>query len=301
MISVEETKQLLANLGDLDLREYPSEKVKDAIKGFRAYPLNVTEFNIGNVIYRIRPNTDNKSFEKPNDLSFKPQEFNKTFQRASSPNGTMFYGSIIPQENLDSEVDMARVIAATEASNLIRNKDSADGVEIVSFGKWRVLDTISLGTVVYSEIEKNVTPYAKGRAKYLLDLLKESPDKAEQGKLMMDFIAKEFSKKEIRGDFDYLISALFAERIVEKGFDGVIYPSVRAEEKGMNVAILPRVVESKMRLEGVMECRVYKQGEDILVEDSHVAWVNAGDERLKFISIQEDLKKRGGKESDALK
>lgn len=301
MVSVDETKQLLKVLGELDLKGYPSEKVKEAIKGFRAYPLNVTEFHIGNVIYRIRPNSENKSFTKTSDLSYKPQEYNKTYQRASSPQATMFYGSIIPFENLNSEVDMARVIAATEASNLIRNKDSADGVEIVSFGKWRVLDTISLGTVVYSEVERNVTPYAKGRAKYLVELLEKSPDIAEQGKLMMDFIASEFAKKEIRGDFDYIISALFTERIIEKGFDGVIYPSVRAEEKGMNVAIRPSVVDGKMRLEGVVECQVYKQGSEIIIEDSHVAWTSAGVSKLNFISIEEDIKRRGGKAEDRLK
>lgn len=301
MITVDETKQLLKNLGELDLREYPIEKVKQVIRGFRTYPLNVTEFNIGNVVYRIRPNTDGKSFTSATDLSYKPQSYNKTFQRASSPQATMFYGSIIPFENLNSEVDMARVIAATEASNLIRNKDSADGVEIVSFGKWRVLETIRLGTVVYSDIDRNVTPYAKGRAKYLIELLEKSPDIASQGKLMMDFIASEFSKKEIRGDFDYIISALFSERIIEKGFDGVIYPSVRAEEKGMNVAILPNVVDNRMRLEGVVECKVYKLGNEILVEDSQVAWINAGDNSLKFITIQEDIKRRGGNSNDLLK
>jgi hypothetical protein len=285
MITVDETKQLLKTLSDLDLTKYPNDLVKDAIKGFRAYPLNVTECHIGNVIYRIRPNTENKSFVNSSDLSYKPQEYNKTYQRASSPQATMFYGSIIPQENLNSEVDMARVIAATEASNLIRNKESPDGVEIVSFGKWRVIDTISLGTVIYSEVDRNVTPYAKARAKYILELLEKSPALAEQGKLMMDFIAAEFSKKEIRGDFDYIISALFTERIIEKGFDGVIYPSVRAEEKGMNVAILPRVVENKMRLEGVVECKVHKQGNQILVEDSKVAWVNGGISHFNFISI----------------
>jgi hypothetical protein len=300
MITVEETKQLLTHLGNLDLKQYPDEEVKKAIRGFRAYPLNVTEFHIGNVIYRIRPNTGNKSFTNASDLSYKPQAYNKTYQRASSPQATMFYGSIIPQENLNSEVDMARVIAATEASNLIRNKDSADGVEIVSFGKWRVLDTISLGTVVYSEVERNVTPYAKGRAKYVLELLEKSPDIAQQGKLMMDFIASEFSKKEIRGDFDYIISALFTERIIEKGFDGVIYPSVRAEEKGMNVAILPNVVDNRMRLEGVVECKVYKQGSDILVEDSQVAWINADVSELNFISIEDDIQRRGGKAADRL-
>lgn len=69
MITVDETKHLLKTLSALDLTTYPKEQVKNAIKGFRGYPLNVTEFHIGNVIYRIRPNPENKSFVKASDLS----------------------------------------------------------------------------------------------------------------------------------------------------------------------------------------------------------------------------------------
>lgn len=292
-MTIELTKQLIDGLSKLDLSKYPVDEVKTQLKGLRHFPFTYTEFHIGNVIYRIRPNSDGKSFEKPADLSYKPQEFNKTFQRASSPNQTMFYGSIIPQDNLETEIDIARVIAATEASRLFRDKNSGDGFELVTFGKWRVLDTIKLGTIVYSEIERNITPYVKNRGKALLEFMKGHPDKEEQGKVMMDFIASEFSKEKINADYDYIISALFTERIVEKGFDGVIYPSVRAEEKGMNVAISPSTVDSKMRLEGVMECKIHKTGTEILIEDSHVAWVNAGDTKLNFRTIKEDMEKRG--------
>ncbi len=295
----EQAKKLLDEFKILDLQAYPVDQVEGLIRSMRVYPICITEFHVGNVIYRIRPNEKGVPFELPADLSYKPQKYNSTFQRASSPNRTMFYGSIVPQDNLDSEIDLARVIAATEASKLIRDKDAPDGVEIVSFGKWRLVDTIQLGTIVFSDVDRNVTPYARNRARTVLELLASAPEKSEAGKLLMDFIASEFAKRDIRGDYDYLISAMFTEHIVAKGYHGVIFPSVRSEEKGMNVAIIPDAAD-KMRLEGVMQCTVAKEGNQIAILDSKVAWVNPGDQKLNFISLAEDLERRKSSVGKAL-
>ncbi len=48
-------------------------------------------------------------------------------------------------------------------------------------------------------------------------------------KLINEFFAQQFANPNIRFDTDYIISALFAESKLEYGFDGIIYPSVKAK------------------------------------------------------------------------
>ena len=46
----------------------------------------------------------------------------------------MFYGSVIPAANEQSEIDVGRVIAAAEGSKMFRKKSIVEGKEIVTFG-----------------------------------------------------------------------------------------------------------------------------------------------------------------------
>lgn len=56
--------------------------------------------------------------------SFKPQQFNNIYQRASTPNRTMFYGSIIPEELDKGDLDNERVVVTTEALSWIGSKET---------------------------------------------------------------------------------------------------------------------------------------------------------------------------------
>jgi hypothetical protein len=82
-------------------------------------------------------------------------------------------------------------------------------------------------------------------------------DISERSLLYSDFLANEFSKETINHDYDYMISAIFSELTVDSGYDGIIYPSVRVEGMGLNVAIRPESMH-KLKLCVAGENHLYK-------------------------------------------
>ena len=61
--------------------------------------------------------------------------------------------------------------------------------------------------------------------------------------------------------------------IYMNGFDGVIYPSVQTDSKGLNLAILPEFIDNGgLILEGVLECKVYRKGMTAYVDNLKLGW-----------------------------
>ncbi len=52
-----------------------------------------------------------------------------------------------------------------------------------------------------------------------------------------------------------------------RGLSGVIYPSVRVNGEGFNVAISPGVVDKKLKIVAAAECSMYKLFENTIVDN----------------------------------
>ncbi|MGE5354790.1 MAG: hypothetical protein ACM3PT_00995 [Deltaproteobacteria bacterium] len=98
------------------------------------------------------------------------------------------------------------------------------------------------------------------------------------------FLAEEFSKEKIRGDYDYLISALLSEKVTENGFDGIFYPSVRTGGQGFNIAITPEAT-NKMSLIAAGECTVYKLRDHTVVGNDAGVKLNGTEDYFKLIEL----------------
>ena len=286
-MSPEETIATIDELKNLDLSIYPIDEIVARLKTFRNFPAHATDYHVGNIVYRIRPNENEGSFKTISDLSYKPKKFNNTFQRASHPQQTMFYGSIIPLANQQSKIDAGRIIAIAEGSKLFRAKDNEDGRETVTFGMWRLQDTVSLATILHPDIEKNISPFARERAAVFMEWLSKYPEIEEQAKAILAFYAEEFAKLVEIGepDYNYLHSAILTDfflRNSKQNFHGVCYPSTRVEGEGINVAIHPDFVNAHMRLEGAMECIIEKRGDHFVCINLKVAWLNSGQTEFAF-------------------
>ena len=109
---------------------------------------------------------------------------------------------------------------------------------------------------------------------------------AERTTKIVGFLASEFAKKETDNDYNYLISSLFAERMIEKGLAGVLYPSVRTNGDGFNVAIHPEYVKYSMKLSAVGVCTVYKKGKKTIVDNESVTYLSDGDENFKLEPVK---------------
>lgn len=263
-------KSLIEKLKDLDLESEPVKEIEEIISGFGYLPVILTDYHEGKIIHRARCINKGDNIVNASQLSFTPTKLNTRYQRASTPEQTMFYGALIPEINIEGEISNERLIGACEASKFLRDYDAPDGEEIIVFGKWIVRNKISLLTIINPEIESNnINFFKKMTSKYHV-FLETYPDKREDAELFQSFMSSEFAKSDIKGDFDYLITAKFTERIIEH-YDGVVYPSVRAEFNGLCVAINPEIVNENLELIGVLECKISKLGNKVNIQNLRYA------------------------------
>jgi hypothetical protein len=148
---------------------------------------------------RARPNYNGERFEKKSDYSFKPQEYNKTYQRASTPNTTMFYATAVPEKLEPGELDNMRVIGVAETIPMLRDLTKS-GYQKVSFGRWYVHEDIHLLAIVQKDKYYEESNYTRELVDAYNEFIKTTPqDILERSLAYTTFLADEFSKEDIRG------------------------------------------------------------------------------------------------------
>ncbi|WP_418874504.1 hypothetical protein [Xylanibacter rarus] len=255
-------KQTIINrLEALDLSQYPYFEIRELIREFGKVGFIIFTLHPGKTITRARCDGNLKTVS---DLSYKPQQYNKQCQRASTPMRTMFYGCIVPEEQ---NIIDTRFISACESSSLIREGVETSGEQTITFGKWEVIEDIHLLVVIHKDYFHDADNSLLGELKIAYeDFLMKYPDAAKDIDISAKYFAKEFSKKNEDGfDYNYLISAIFTEVVTtDYAFDGVMYPSVQTGgQLGFNVAITPDAVDKKMKLVVTYETQIKKIGEKV--------------------------------------
>lgn len=255
-------KQTIINrLEALDLSQYPYFEIRELIREFGKVGFIIFTLHPGKTITRARCDGNLKTVS---DLSYKPQQYNKQCQRASTPMRTMFYGCIVPEEQ---NIIDTRFISACESSSLIREGVETSGEQTITFGKWEVIEDIHLLVVIHKDYFHDADNSLLGELKIAYeDFLMKYPDAAKNIDISAKYFAKEFSKKNEDGfDYNYLISAIFTEVVTtDHAFDGVMYPSVQTGgQLGFNVAITPDAVDKKMKLVVAYETQIKKIGEKV--------------------------------------
>jgi len=283
------TDEVLAALDSLNLKDYPIDEIGRLMTELGTFGSIIVSYHPGKVIMRARPISETEPINRISDLSYKPQELNKTYQRASTPENTMFYGCTISDKPKDNDVMNNRVIGAFEAVPWLRDK-TASGVQRIGYGKWIVHETLNLVAIVFNDDFYKANSYTKELVDGFNDFIDEHPDMKENTIKVTNFLAQEFGKKEINDQSDYLISALFSEIVVNKGFDGILFPSVRLEGRGYNVAITPEAVDAKLQLEVAGECIIYKNKDKIVIDNLTNAKIDNGTEELKLIDVDPGVK-----------
>ncbi|HEX9513817.1 MAG TPA: hypothetical protein VF939_25175 [Puia sp.] len=273
-------KEAIDKLKALDLTSYPKDEIYELIKAFGKFGAIAMDLHPGKVLIRARPNEAGKSFTTRSELSYKPAQYNTTYQRASTPDQTMFYAGAIPEDIPIEEVNNARIIASLEASNLLRD-NRPDGEQLITFSKWIVTKDIRLFAVCYHRDFTTKSSHTKELYEAYHAWAKTLPDDLKQKSIeITEYLASEFAKMPIRGDFDYMISSIFTEIIALSQTSGAYFPSVRADAQGYNVAILPSVADSNLKLVAAGECTIYKKGDHTIVDNETVALIN--DDSITF-------------------
>ncbi|TVR85147.1 MAG: RES domain-containing protein [Saprospirales bacterium] len=281
--------QSIEALKNLELSKYPRDEIQSIFNEIGRIGFVEVIFHKGKVILRSRPNYNGERFEKKSDYSFKPQECNKTYQRASTPHSTMFYGTVVPEKIQPGELDNMRVIGIAETIPMMKDNQQS-GYQKISFGKWVVAEDIRLIAIVYKESFSKESSYTKELADaYKGFLYSTSLENQERSLSFTSFLADEFSKEKISGDYEYMISALFSELVIQKGLDGVLYPSVRVSGRGFNIAITPEAT-NKLKLIAAGECSVYKLREDTVVGNDAIVELDGTEETFILRDIERNEK-----------
>ncbi len=263
---------VLDELSRLDLSEYPADRVRDLFSRLGKCAFVVKTVHPGSFLIRARPRVSTEAiFTSKPQLSYKPQRFNTTYQRASTPDRTMFYGTMLPENLKPHELPTARVAALTEVSEIMR-KNYFLGSERIVFSRWDVIGDIRL---------LMLPPLPDEKESSLAEIYQHFKERLDQNgdellrlrtEAVSFFLAREFAKENIRADYDYLISALFTELVLDRfGLDGVFYPSVRSQRLGYNVAISPEAADTRLRLVAAGESLFEKRGLGMRLSNLSVA------------------------------
>lgn len=263
-----EIEELINKMKQLDLAKAPEDEIRFLMSKMGKIGFIQTVLHPGHIIVRARPNEENNVFTTRSELSYKPVQFNDTYQRASTPHQTMFYGGIVPPIALNDISGNKRFAPAFEASYLIR--DDKDGIQTLTFSKWLVVKDIPLITICHNEDFIGKHSHTFNLNTIFHQFLKKMPvEIADRSLKMTSYLAEEFAKQKASQDSHYLymISALFTELSLKGTNTGVYYPSVQTLGLGFNVAIAPETVDSSLRLITASECTIYKKGKNILIDN----------------------------------
>jgi hypothetical protein len=260
--------EIIDKIKQLDLSLYPIAELTKLLQNLGELGFLVTNFNkveadlFPKEIERAVNNTlEEPEFNSVSRISFKPPQFNTNFLRASTPKNTMFYGSVISDHDMENEeAKITRIVGATEVSSLMRNSDIIEGWSRMTFGKWEVIENISLLTMIDPSLNYE-KKYLNELKNLYVNMLNDTPEEIKENTMKcLKFISEEFSKYVSSGNnHEYLISSLFTELWTKKPkYDGIIYPSVQSDGYGLCVAIHPRAM-NKLKLTKVLQCKVSKK------------------------------------------
>jgi len=136
------TAETIKALNGIDLSTYPFYEVQEHIRSFGRTGFLIFTLHKGKTIVRARSGSN---FRERSELSYLPQAKNTKCQRASTPNKTMFYASLVGEKQSFAE---CRILATSETSTLLRKGIESNGIEKITYGRWNVIDDIDLVVIL---------------------------------------------------------------------------------------------------------------------------------------------------------
>jgi hypothetical protein len=267
---------IVTELQRLDLRTFPVNEIYSILDQIGPIALMTTDYNSPKCIERAVRNAGDEVFSTVSRISYNPTENNNSYQRASTPDNTMFYGFVVPEKVSYKEIDRARITGVFEVAEVLRDKNIVHGENRLTFGKWHIKDQISLTTIFDPTLDYEIDYLNEVKENYLKTIKSAPPEIQEKSIRYLKYLASEFSKEVAKGEnHEYLISAIFTDILIKNGRDGVIYPSVQAGGMGLCVAIHPSAVK-KMELIAVLQGNIIKEEYSVYIKNEKSCAVEEG-------------------------
>lgn len=256
-------------LKNLNLSKIPYEGIIKTIStDIRFLPRTISRLKKDDFIERARINEPDQIFKNKSEISYRNDIENiKTYGRANNLGQSMFYGAISTIEIPD-----AAITNLFEISELLRNKSVDSSNFIMTIGKWRILETFEVADIVFSEkVGKSNASINDSYNFYLQKIRQDNPREYYKIEYLLEYFANEFAKENIKSHHDYKISAAFSELIISNGLHGIVYPSVRTDFKGSNIALTKFAVDNFLKLESVAMFHIIKRKSKLSAINTFVA------------------------------
>lgn len=266
---------LYKSLQDLDYSNF-KDKDFENFKNYIFYAFNyillfknnLTIYRLYRVVINENVSGSKNSLSKKGFLTYPPEHLVKKlnkYNRANTPNTTIFYGS----ETVDT------------ALNEIKPKIG----DVITIGEWKPLNpNIEFNSYPISHSEKSYGVNAHStdalNAFYKLEIT--------QNKILKDFLEPylhilgyEFSKP-IKHNYEYYLSAIFSEKILEKSesridrfkMECIIYPSVGNKFLNSNIAMRKDIFRHRFQLTKVIEFEVTETNFDNIQNQQDTETIN---------------------------
>lgn len=275
----EELEAILDKYSSIDLNGVSMPKLmKELNQDLRFLPFTTALLKKGWSIERARINKPGQVFYSENEISYRTDISNITeFGRANLPHTSLFYGSIVSEK-----VKYPRIVNLLETEEVFREKSLADTELTYTVGKWKIKEDFELAEIVFSETVRKKIPKIQQAYEYHAKQMKSDyPESFDYLLKVLEFFSNEFAKTEISSHNDYKLSAAYSEFAFMKGLNGVVYPSVRTEYEGLNVAIPINAVETFLELDVVGMFQVFKRKDRTFIKNAKIA-TNLGPMNSQF-------------------
>ena len=273
----------------------------------------------GFFVIRVRPDFEYKDSINIDELSYKPKSLNKKYQRASTPYDTMFYccscerrGIVDKKVNVPfTDIEDGLYISLFETISELRSSDVVfnhgfvssnrtyksfrsvnNFTKKVTYSIWVVNHFLTLALLpIYKKNEINTSFMYFPHMNYdFFTQLNIEPIDVLSMVNFYQYLTNQFTKHPIVDDKQYLISA-YASKILcmKHDYDGVVYPSVRCDDNGINFAIAPDVIDKGwLRCVELGNFQLVCKDSNLLLEDitTQFKYPSSGESSLLERSIQ---------------
>jgi hypothetical protein len=235
----------LENISKVNLNDPNSYTEVQKLLKTTIIPFNLLTLKKGKYLFRARRNNKNETFTSKTQISYrKDTDRIKEFGRANEPGQSIFYSSHRTETSL------------FETSSLFNIGNLVTSTEIITLGKWYVSKDIDLLGIISDKRAMTQEPSLNN----LFTKSLNHPLSDEFAQKILEFFSQEFSKNVMKNSNQYKISCAYFNHIIKlfnyKRLMGVVYPSVENEYRDLNVALLPKAVDSSLILETVAEYEV---------------------------------------------
>ncbi|WP_343556322.1 hypothetical protein [Sphingobacterium sp.] len=271
-----------------DRLEYISyDQIYQAIVDMRDKFVPTAIIKKGAYIDRVRVHKKTTDvFSREEDVSYiHDKEIIKNFigfGRANKEKQAIFYGAVE-----SPKIKQPRIVAYFETSPILKELEKYHNIsELFTVSRWRVLKDIEVVEMIFSDEALKVSNYTKISLEHQMQYYQHlllAKEYEEQGR----FFSNEFARSDVRPgeDHKYKITSAYANFIwANTNLKGITYPSVQSAYLGQNVALLPEVVDTSLRLESPVGIFKFERidGVNQPVDCTHIA-MDLGENNSAFV------------------